>query len=53
MYKCTLGNDVKENAKSLFHFYSISCIDIIFINMEKQESRFFFSDHGFEKMGYC
>ena len=37
MYKCTLANDVKENAKSSFHFYVISCIYyiIIFINMEK------------------
>ena len=41
MYKGTIGNDVKENGKSLFHFYLISCIDIIFINMEKQESEFF------------
>ena len=41
MYKCTLANDVKENAKGSFHFYLISCIDIIFINMEKEESQFF------------
>ena len=41
MYKCTLTNDVKENAKSSFHFYLISCIYIIFVNMEKQESQFF------------
>ena len=41
MYKCTLVNDVKENAKSSFCFYLISCIHIVFIKMEKQELQFF------------
>ena len=40
MYKCTIANDVKENAKSSSQFHLISCIYIIFINMEKQESQF-------------
>ena len=52
MYKCTIANDVKENAKSSSHFHLISCIYIIFLNMEKRESQFFFSDHSFEKIGY-
>ena len=41
MYKCTIGNDLKENPKSSFQFNLISCIYIIFVNIEKQESRFF------------
>ena len=41
MYKCTIANDVKENAKSSSQFHLISCIYIIFVNMEKRESRFF------------
>ena len=41
MYKCTIANDVKENAKSSSHFHLISCIYIIFVNMEKRESQFF------------
>ena len=41
MYECTLGNDLKENPKSSFQFNLISCIYIIFVNIEKQESRFF------------
>ena len=41
MYKCTIANDVKENPKSSSQFNLIGCIYIIFINMEKQESRFF------------
>ena len=41
MYKCTIGNDLKENPKSSFQFNLISCIYIIFVNIKKQESRFF------------
>ena len=41
MYKCTIVNDVKENAKSSFHFHLISCIYIIFISMENRESQIF------------
>ena len=41
MYKCTIVNDVKENARSSSHFHLISCIYVIFINMEKRESRSF------------
>ena len=41
MYKCTIANDVKEKAKSSSQFHLISCIYIIFVNMEKRESRFF------------
>ena len=41
MYKCTIATDVKENAKSSSHFHLISCIYMIFINMEKRESQFF------------
>ena len=41
MYKCTIANDVKENPKSSSQFNLISCIYIIFVNMEKLESRFF------------
>ena len=37
MYECTIGNDVKENPKSSFQFNLISCIYIIFVNIEKQE----------------
>ena len=41
MYKCTIANDLKENAKSSSQFHLISCIYIIFINIEKRESQFF------------
>ena len=41
MYKCTIANDVKENPKSSSQFNLISCIYIIFVNMEKRESQFF------------
>ena len=41
MYKCTIGNDLKENPKSSFQFNLISCIYKIFVNIEKQVSRFF------------
>ena len=41
MYKCTIANDLKENPKSSSQFNLISCIYIIFVNMEKRESQFF------------
>ena len=41
MYKCTIANDVKENPKNSSQFNLISCIYIIFINMEKRKSQFF------------
>ena len=41
MYKCTIANDVKENVKSSSQFHLISCIYVIFVNMEKLESQFF------------
>ena len=53
MYKCTIGNDVKENPKSSSQFNLISCIYIIFINMETWESQFFLVITVLRKWALC
>ena len=41
MHKCTLINDVKENATSSFNSNSLVVLNYFFMKIENQESRFF------------